>query len=128
MSEDFAQERILSISFSVFSKLFIKTEYSGSATSSGKSIPAMIFDRVSKISFFISETFSPRTPERFFADWIAKFLVLAWIKSATASACERSIFLFKNALLVNSPRSAILAPFFRTISRIFLTTLIPPWQ
>ncbi len=106
--------------------LSIRYEYSGSATSSGKSIPATILEVVSKISPLISMIFEAKTPERFFADWIAKFEVLAWIKSSTASAWDKSSFLFKKARFVNSPRSAILAPFFKTTSRMFLTTLTPP--
>ena len=66
--EDRAQDKILSISESDFSKLSIRYEYSGSATSSGKSIPATILDKVSKICPLICDIFSLRTPERFFAD------------------------------------------------------------
>ena len=39
---------------------------------------------------------------------------LPFIKSITASACDKSILPFIKALLVNSPLSAILAPFFNT--------------
>ena len=70
----------------IFSNLSIRYEYSGSATSSGKSIPAVIFDKTSKISFLISLIFSFKTPERFFTEIFAKSLVFEWIISATASA------------------------------------------
>ena len=50
MSDDLAQAKILSISLIECVNLSIKYEYSGSVTSSGKSIPATILDAVSKIS------------------------------------------------------------------------------
>ena len=44
------------------------------------------------------------------------------------SASDKSIRPFKNALFVNSPGSAILAPAFIKRLSTFLRTKIPPWQ
>ena len=46
----------------------------------------------------------------------------------TASASERSIRPFKNALFVNSPGSAGAAPALNTASKTFFMTTTPPWQ
>ena len=48
------------------------------------------------------------------------------IKSIVASASNRSILPFRNALLVNSPGSANLAPLFKSISNTLLVVAIPP--
>ena len=50
------------------------------------------------------------------------------IKSIVASASSKSILPFKNALLVNSPGSASLAPFSKSTSNTLLVVAIPPWQ
>ena len=68
ISEDLAQSKILSISLIECLNLSTKYEYSGSATSSGKSIPATILDAVSKISPFISFILFAKTPDKFLAD------------------------------------------------------------
>lgn len=54
----------------------IRKEYSTSATSSGKSIPATILESVSNNSFFISLIFVASTPDKFFADCIANLMFL----------------------------------------------------
>ena len=59
------------------------------------------------------------------ADFIAKS-VLAVIISITASACDKSILPFKNALLVNSPGSASLAPALITVSNTLFVDTTPP--
>ncbi len=48
------------------------------------------------------------------------------IKSATASACERSSFPFRKALMVNSPGFANLAPDWIRMWRIFFCTTTEP--
>ena len=53
MFEVCAFDKTLSILPIVFWNCSIRYEYSGSATSSGKSIPAVILDKTSKISFLI---------------------------------------------------------------------------
>ena len=50
------------------------------------------------------------------------------IKFITFSASIKYILPFKKALLVNSPGSAILAPFSNTNSNTLLVVAIPPWQ
>ena len=51
-----------------------------------------------------------------------------FITSMTDSAWDKSILPFKNALLVNSPGSAGLAPFLITASSTLFITYTPPWQ
>ena len=50
------------------------------------------------------------------------------IKSATASAWDKSIFPFKNALLVNSPGFAGSQPNENRFSNILLVIIVLPWQ
>ena len=50
------------------------------------------------------------------------------IRADTASACDKSIFPFIKERNVNSPLSAILAPNFTVIERIFLIIKSDPWQ
>ena len=68
----------------------------------------------------VAMVFSTTYPE------MVEKLIIADINVATASACVRSIFPFKNALLVNSPASAGLAPASKTDSKVFSTIKIPP--
>ena len=68
ISEDFAQFKILFISFKILLNFCVKYVYSGSATSSGKSIPATILDETSNSSLLISLIFQAKTPDKFFAD------------------------------------------------------------
>ena len=63
-----ADFRIVSIEEMLLEISSDKYEYSGSATSSGKSIPATILDNTSIIDFLIVFIFSAKTPERFFAE------------------------------------------------------------
>ena len=59
---------------------------------------------------------------------IDEVLVTVMKSPRTFSASIKSILPFKKALLVNSPGSAILAPFKSTISKTLLVVAIPPWQ
>ena len=72
--------------------------------------------------------FSPVFPFMFFAAIFILSSVFAFIISITASAWLKSILPFKNALFVNSPGSASLAPFSMQSSSILLAAKIPPWQ
>ena len=54
--------------------------------------------------------------------------VRAWIRSATASACARSIRPWRNARLVNSPGRANRAPALSTASSTARVDCMPPWQ
>ncbi len=51
----------------------------------------------------------------------------ALIRSAIASACNKSIFPFKKALSVNSPGLANLAPYIKQASNMLFTTGTLPW-
>ena len=60
---------------------------------------------------------------------IASFLALSVLlssKSNTASDLVKSILPFKNALFVNSPGSANLAPLFNNSSNTLFVVVIPP--
>ena len=63
--------------------------------------------RPDRIMFY---SFLEKSPEKEALAPLKEVSVLAEIRSETASACARSILLFKKALLVNSPGSATLAP------------------
>jgi len=94
-------------------------------SSSGKSIPASIslksFIRESLIELILFFSF-PSICELAISSDLS---VLALIISITASACVRSILPFINALLVNSPGWASLAPFSITSLRISLKAICP---
>ena len=95
-----------------------------SGSSSAASMYA-VFDMIfSRISMILSFTL----PLSCFTEFFNARLLFALMISITASAWERSILPFKNALLVNSPGSASLAPFLSTMPNIFFVTMIPPWQ
>ena len=54
--------------------------------------------------------------------------VREWIRSATASACARSMRPLRKARRVNSPGSARRAPLSSTVSSTALAGSSPPWQ
>ena len=58
-------------------------------------------------------------PDKDFIAELAAAILEELIKSIVASACRRSILLFKNALSVNSPALACLAYFAHMILSIF---------
>ena len=95
-----------------------------SGSSNADSIKA-IWYKISSLNFLIWLETDPFNwqKEASIAYWF-----LALIKSITASACDKSILPFKNALFVNSPGSAALAPYFKTVFKISCTIKAPPWQ
>ena len=109
------------------SKSFTSSSLVTSGTSSsGKSIATVIcasdFLRVSSTLFI----FLDNLPCSCFCAFSKDFVDFALIISITDSACDRSIRPFRKALFVNSPFSAILAPFNSISDIIFSTLLLPP--
>ena len=81
-----------------------------------------------KISPCISFIFFDKLPSKCLWATIISFSVLEFIISITASAWDKSILPFINALLVNSPGSARTAPFFKHSSKIWFSTTMPPCE
>ena len=67
-----------------------------------------------------------RRPE--LRELFSAYSFLALSTSITASAWDRSILPFRNALFVNSPGSAGRAPYFITVSSTRFMARTPPWQ
>ena len=86
-----------------------------------KAISYKIFSRSSRI-------FRETEPASWLTELFKAYSLVDWITSATASAWAKSIRPFKKARFVNSPGSAVLAPFRITVSKIFFTIKTPPWQ
>ena len=95
-----------------------------SGSSSADSINAISCKSCSLICLMLPSTAPP--------SWLKELLsaksFFEFITSMTDSAWDKSILPFKNALLVNSPGSAGLAPFLITASSTLFITYTPPWQ
>jgi tRNA modification GTPase len=95
-----------------------------SGSSSADSIKAISCKSCSLICLMLPSTAPP--------SWLKELLsaksFFEFITSITDSAWDKSILPFKNALLVNSPGSAGLAPFLITASSTLFITYTPPWQ
>ena len=95
-------------------------------SSSGKSSVASISVRSSINASTMAFTSRENSPARLRVAARAAVAVAASIKSATASACARSILSFKKARLVNSPGMASLAPSSTQRLRTSASTAGPP--
>ena len=101
---------------------------SGAMSSSGKSMCASTWARVSSISSRSLLMRWESLPASCSLAARKASSVREWIKSATASACARSMRPLRKARRVNSPGSASRAPFASTVSRTIFAARIPPWQ
>ena len=84
--------------------------------------------RISNIDWRCRLIKSLKRPSIWFIATLEALSVLERMKSMTASAWDKSIRPFKNARLVYSPGSAILAPCVMVSSSMRLIVKIPPWQ
>ena len=100
----------------------VRSQCSGS--SNADSMYAIWYSSFSLICCTVFRTEPFNCPTEFFNE----YSFLDCITSITASAWERSILPLRNARLVNSPGSAIMAPFFSTVSSTFFMAKTPPWQ
>ena len=109
--------------FALFCRSFLwANSRSSSAKSSSSSTSAVTLIKSSRIFC----TYSDNEPSSCFIEDACASFVFACIKSATASACDKSILPLRKARFVNSPGSARTVPFFTISPSTFWVTNTPP--
>ena len=98
-----------------------------SMSSSGKSIDASVRARSSfrRCESVVTSVENPPASDELAS--LAAVSFSAAMRSAMASACNRSILPFKNARSENSPGCALLAPRSRQRVNMLCKTMCPPW-